>query len=236
MTCCLSPDHHTASWHLANLGRFKGSWCKRHSLHVMTDKAIYDYTLRTARDWYVRKSGLLSLIRATVKAAADAETATCSNSSCMLYTVTVSDTEALPKTTDQISERPNRSLLVLNTTRPRSVGQWWNDQVFYLSIRTPSPEYVLALCITAKQGLYLFFYYIWIFGCGNALLVMWFGLRPQKSLVLTMFCLKMVLWPRTLSISHDLVCWLVGWNCLLRDCYQIRKLPNSSSDHLPLML
>lgn len=63
ITCSLSPDHHTASWHLANLGRFKRSRWKHCSFHVMTDRMIWVYisfchnkTPRTTRDWAVRQA------------------------------------------------------------------------------------------------------------------------------------------------------------------------------------
>lgn len=50
ITCSLSPDHHTASWHLANLGRFKRSRWKHGSFHVVTDRMIWDYISQNTQD------------------------------------------------------------------------------------------------------------------------------------------------------------------------------------------
>lgn len=61
ITCCLSPHRQTASWHLANLGRFRGGWCKRHSFHVMTGKVIYDYILKNTEhhSWLICETGTM---------------------------------------------------------------------------------------------------------------------------------------------------------------------------------
>lgn len=58
-TCSFSADHRTALWHLANLRRFKRSWCNRHSFHVMTDKVILDYMLKNTEErlWLLCETG-----------------------------------------------------------------------------------------------------------------------------------------------------------------------------------